>query len=455
VKTPGSEVTLKNTLSKKLTCLAVLLMSTISFAGVREDISGYVGGLSNQTYKDVGNVPGNRYNGSLRFDYNHPHETTSLRDLERRFTFETMVNDQNLTTNSVQEAYVGVNITSKDHVRAGRHVLPWSEIDRVWGFGQLNNRKNFSGFEPDQEGLVGLIYERKSSNGMRYRAFGSGIYVPELNPPLDIDKKNKTITSRHPWADAPAKTVEVEPGNVKTIAYDVDYPEPQDVIYRYSLGASLGFESKHWVWDNFVMRKPENLMTTKVTVSLDPDADVVEAFIKPQFFYHDVFGSSLKYRNRDMEMYVSGMGVRPNTYPDGDIDATRATDIKTEKIREDYIGGGISRSNDLYSMGLGYVARLSPYTRNSDSLALDPRWNQAVNLFISRTFWQRVVISSDLKYDTLTTDRLTMLRVIYKATKELQMSVGVNMIGTPADGRSYWSPYTNNDSAYGALRYVF
>jgi hypothetical protein len=55
----------------------------------------------------------------------------------------------------------------------------------------------------------------------------------------------------------------------------------------------------------------------------------------------------------------------------------------------------------------------------------------------------------------LTTDRLTMLRATYRLSKSMMMSIGFNMIGTPTNGKSYWSPYTNNDSAYGALRYVF
>lgn len=420
-----------------------------------DNIQGYLGGLSNQVNQDVGNVPGNRFAGDLYFDYHKDNSTSYTRDLDRRFTFATRVNDQSLTMFSLQEAYVAGQLTGKDHLKFGRQILDWSTVDEVWGFGKLNNRRNFDYFEPGQEGLIGLQYERRSANNMRYRAFVSGLFVPELNPALDIDKKDKTVTSRHPWGEAPATTVEVEPGNWKRIAYNVDYPEPQEVIYRYSVGASLGHESKHWVWNNFVMRKPENQMSTKVTVSLDPTADVVEANVTPQFFYHDVYGSTLKYRNRDIEMYVSGIAVRPNTFPDGDRDATRATDIKTEKIREDYVGGGISRVNDLYGVGVNYVARMSPYDRSKESLSLDPRWNQAVNVFLSRNFGRKFILTGDLKYDMLTTDRLTMMRAIYNVSKEIQMSLGVNMIGTPSDGKSYWSPYTNNDSVFGSLRYVF
>jgi len=48
-----------------------------------------------------------------------------------------------------------------------------------------------------------------------------------------------------------------------------------------------------------------------------------------------------------------------------------------------------------------------------------------------------------------------MFRGNYKVSKDLLMNVGMNMIGTPTNGKSYWSPYTNNDAIYGGLRYVF
>lgn len=420
-----------------------------------ETIHGHIGGISNQIDERVGDVPGNKFIGELRFNYKKDFSQIG-NDLERAFSLAVNVNDQSLTQYSVPEAYIGSKLSSKDYVRFGRQILNWAEVDKVWGFGKLNNRIGFDGFEPGQEGLVGLLYERKSSNGMRYRAFLSGFYVPELNPSLDIDKKDKTITSRHPWADPPAPTAEIDPGNVKRIAYDVDYPEYSDVVFKYSVGANIGYESKHWVWDSFIIRKPENKFTPEAHVSLDAIDDFIDARVKPNFYNHDVYGSSLKYRNLDLEMYVSGIAVRPLLYPEGDRDAFRTTKIKSEKMREDYLGGGISRVNDLFSIGLNYVARLSPYDRDTETLTEDPRWNQAINLFASRNFWNRKLsIRTDLKFDMMTTDRLFMLEALYRASKHLQFTAGVKLIGTPGDGDSYWSPYTNNDSVYGGMRYAF
>lgn len=426
--------------------------STVNLTGDGGRINGYVGALSNQVSDQVGDVPGNRYNGSLEFDYFDKAHTPF--EKENRFTFAAQHNDQGLTQYSLQEAYVVLPLSEKNSIKIGRQILPWSEIDAVWGFGKLNNRRNFDFFVPGQEGLIGLQFERKSSNGMRYRAFYSALYVPEMNPGLDINESDKSITSRSQWGTPPAATTNYN-GREIPVLYTVDYPDLSEVIYRHSVGANIGYETKHWVVDNFIMRKPENQLSTKVDFKLNTIQDVVEVDVRPQFYYHDVYGSTLKWRNRDVEIYASGIAIRPNTFPDGDPEAYRYTEIKTEKRREDYVGGGISKTNDLYGIGLNYVARLSPYDRQKEELAEDPRWNQAVDVFVYRALTRKFTIFGDLKYDTLTTDRMLMVRGSYNMTRHLQMMAGVNSIGTPTNGKSYWSTFTNNDAVYGALRYIF
>lgn len=415
-------------------------------------LNGYVGALSNQAAGNVGNVPGNRYNGNLELDYFD--KPRSAFEKENRFTFAAQYNDESLTQYSLQEAYVVLPASEKNSFKIGRQILPWSEVDKNWGFGKLNNRRNFDYFSPGQEGLLGVQFERKSSNGLRYRAFYSSLYVPEMNPSLDIDKGSKTITSRTPWGNAPATEADVQ-GTMMPIEYTVDYPEISEVIYRHSVGANIGFESKHWSMDNFIIRKPENQISTKVNVNPDFIRDVVEARVRPQFYYHDVYGSTLKWKNKDIEIYASGIANRPNTFPDGDREAFLFTEIKTEKRREDFVGTGISKTNDLYGIGFNYVARLSPFDRQKEELAEDPRWNQAVNVFSYYALTRKLTISGDVKYDMLTTDRLITGRAGYMVTRNFQMMVGMNSIGTPTNGKSYWSTFTNNDMVYGALRYIF
>lgn len=430
-------------------------LNSVDKRGSRSDkFSGYIGGMSNQLKSNVGEVPGNQYNGSLFFDY-HNRPAANSKDMESRFSLAAMMNDQSLLMYSVQEAYLAKRLRTNDEIKGGRQILNWSPVDATWGFGKVNNRRNFDYFEPGQEGLVGLQYTLRTKNGWRISAFASPVYIPELNPSLDIDDKKKTISSKHPWANAPESEAEIEVGKFAPINYNVDVPEETEVIFRYSGGFNVGFDTDHVRTDFFFMRKPENQISALAKVKVDTIQNVVNADVTPQFYYHDVYGSSIRYQNYDLEMYISAIAIRPNTYPDGDEKATLLTEIPTEKRREDYAGGGMSWTNDIRSYGFNYVARLSPYDRKLDRLAEDPRWNQAINIFASRKFGQSFTLLGDVKYDMLTTDRLVMVRAIYNATRSLQMSVGVNMIGTPEDGKSFWSPYTNNDSVYGGLRMIF
>ena len=126
--------------------------------GASDYIQGHLGALSNQVSEQVGNVPGNRYNADLEFDFHRNPNTSYRSGLESRFTAAALVNDQSLTMYSLQEAYIGGNLTSKDHLRVGRQILNWSQIDHTWGFGKLNNRRNFDYFTPGQEGLICLFY---------------------------------------------------------------------------------------------------------------------------------------------------------------------------------------------------------------------------------------------------------------------------------------------------------
>jgi hypothetical protein len=440
-----------------LTLCCLSMMTSALYAQEVDTIQGSFGGMSNQINRDIGDVPGNRYIGDLRFSY----EDARSNRLERKFDLAAQVNDESLVQYSLQEAYVNVRFDNFDNVtkngsqlKIGRQNLKWSPVDALWGLGKLNNRRNFDYFDPGQEGLVGLDYTQKFGSGFFFTVFASGIYIPETNPGLIIDKSDRTITSKSPWGNPPAATTDIE-GVDTRIEYIVDYPEIKDVPFRYSAGLAAGVEREHWVTNAYFIRKPENTPSTQVEVALSEDASSVKAFVTPQFYYHDVFGGNVKWRNADVEIYGGGIGIFPQALPDGNVQATTYTELKTAKRREAYLGGGISKINDLYGMGFNYIARVSPYDRDADNLATDPRWNQAVNFFLSRNFKRGFKLMGDLKYDMLTTDRLVMLRVGYQASKALLMTLGVNMIGTPNDGKSYWSPYTNNDALFAGLRYVY
>lgn len=431
---------------RSLFILSALMMSG---AWAKQDFNGSIGGVSNQLDAQVGDVEGNRYNFDLSFDYHRVRRN----ELERKLTVNALVNDQNTTMYSINEVYIA-NRWGRSEFKLGRAILDWSDVDAHWGFGKLNNRQNFTGFEPGQEGLIGLVFSRRYDNGFRMHLFATPIYVPETNPSLIISKSEGTITSANPWAKPPAQTARIENRDIP-IFYNVDYPEISEVVMKPSGGINLGWGNKYWDAGVYFVRKPENQISTTVDISYNPGDDVINAGITPQFYYHDIYGGNLRWKNKDVSIYVSAIAVRPNEFPVGDPLTTQYTQIEVEKRREDYVGGGISKENDRVGMGLDYVARLSPFNKEEDILAEDPRWNQAVHGWMRYRFNRFFQASADVKYDTLTTDRLVMVRASYFPVRDMVLNVGVNMIGSPADGNSYWSPYTNNDAVYAGLRYLF
>lgn len=434
------------------------LLLIFSFKSWASDIevkpyTGSVGATTNQLAPSVGDVPGNRYNFDLKFDYhkNDPHL------LERKFTFNALLNDQNLSMFSLNEASVTFR-RDKHRLTVGRQILDWSLVDAFWGFGKLNNRQNFNYFEPGLEGLIGFNLKLNYSNGFSYQLFGSFLYAPETNPSSNINNSEGTITSSHPWSKPPSPTATIStngPTRDVRIDYNVNYPTLSDVVFRYTIGLKFGIEKKNFSADAFVLRKPENQISTTVNVSYDAGLDIVNADITPQFYYHDLYGGSLRYQNNGLKLYLSGIAIRPNEFPDGNQEAFEYTQIETEKRREDYVGGGISFEKDHHQYGFNYVARLSPFNREDDILAVDPRWNQAVNGFFKWQMTPSFNLRTDLKYDMLTTDRLVMIQANYAFNSRFLINGGINMIGTPNNGKSFWSPYKNNDSLYTGIRVIF
>jgi hypothetical protein len=455
---------------------------------------GFIGGFSNPS--NVGNVPGNRsaYDLNLRFSLSEEYSpqrqeeilvlaNTIFGDVRKNADIEVfsrllanpleqysqsresplflgfesqlnaLVNDQGALMFSVNEFYMSLT-WDRSWVKVGRSQLQWSDLDANWGLGKVNNRQNFNFFDPGQEGLFGVVLENKYSNGLKYQFFFSPLYIPELNPGLDIDSKSGTITSKNPWAKVPARSARIESRDVP-IFYNVDYPSVDEVARRTSGGLSFGYEDTHWEAKSFFVRKPENQLSADVTYSYNSGDDRVNVDISPQFYYHDVLGAQLAWRNRGIRIYGSWLSIRPEEFPDGDPITTLYTQIEVEKRREEYFSLALERVKDKYAVGLGYIARLSPFNREDDFLAEDPRWNQALHAWFRYQFTDEVGFSSDLKYDTLTTDRLWMTNVNYLAAQSWLVYAGLHVIGAPDDGNSYWSDFKNNDAAFAGMRYLF
>lgn len=424
---------------------------------------GSVAFQSNQLMDDVGEVVGNQYFGEIDFNY----ESLDY-DLDKKFNAALRVNDEGQLMYSLPEAYLKYKFTTTE-VTLGRVILPWNKIDQIWGFGKLNNRRNFDFYEPGQEGLVGFLLEKKWNNGVKVALFASALYVPELNPGQTIDKENGKISCENPWCTPISDTAPVNDRDVP-IFYNVNYPEiPGDVIFRYTTGYRIGWEDKSKAWDisHFAIRKPENQMSISAEISYEVSDDLIYADVTPQFYYHDVFGAEVRFKPynlsskhegvnwmKGLTVYGSAMSIRPEKYPDGDQPYIEYTGIKPEKRKEDYVGAGVLYEYGRMAMSLNYVARISEFDIKNEILAEAPRWNQALNFSFIAHITRKLSAGFDVKTDMLTEDRVTMFRANYELSPEVITSVGVNMIGA-SDANSFWADFENNDQVYASLRYVF
>ncbi len=414
------------------------------------NFSGDFGFQANNLVEDVGEVVGNKHFGELNIKY----DSLSADKTFKKVDLASRVNNEEILMYSLKEAFVEFRYSTSE-LALGRKVVDWSPADSTWGLGKINNRVNFDYFTPGQEGLVGAFYNKKYSTGFNLSMFGSFVYIPEQGHGMQIDSKNGTVSCKTPWCKAPGSSVNVEGKNVP-IYYDVEYPEVSDVVLRYSTGIRAGYEYKRFSTDAFYMRKPENGISIAAEISVESDFSQIDVGVTPQFYYHDVTGMNLGYQlSDDIKIYGAAISSIPSKYPDGDQPYIEYTGIKPKKIKEDYLGGGIVYSIGVDKIQFDYIARVSDFDRENEVLAEYPRWNQALHLGYAKRLTRKVDVGLDYKFDMLTEDRLTMLNAKYRISSNVIGSVGVNIIGTNPNERSYWSDYDNNDAVYTSLKVVF
>lgn len=464
----------KNTMTKNFTALGLAVLSMSAFGKSstltlkksnsistklskpenkdhsRSNFTGDVSFQSNQLVEDVGEVVGNKYYGQININY----LANEGGDFEKKFELRSRINDQEQLMYSVPEAYLKYRFGNNE-MTLGRSILKWNELDREWGFGKLNNRINFDGFNPGQEGLTGFALNHKNPNGFNASVFGSILYIPEMNPGQKIDKDKGTVTCENPWCKPQSSTADVE-GKDVPIFYNVNYPEISDVVFRYSIGGRIGYEDKTKSIHGFLMRKPENQISVSAEVAYENDNQRVFADITPQFYYHDVAGLDAKYKlSEKITAYGSFLRISPNSNPDGNQPYIEYTGIKPNKKNEEYMGTGIGYNSEKFQAKLNYIARTSEFNISNDSLVEYPRWNQAYNINLLAHITRKLSVGFDYKYDMLTEDRLTMFNANYAFKANMLISVGANTIGSNGKSESYWSDFVNNDTLYSSFKYTF
>jgi hypothetical protein len=425
--------------------------------------SGEFGFWSNQMVQDVGETVGNKSYGNLNIKY-QSHINRREESVYKGFELRSRVNNEESLMYSIKEAVIEWK-KSNSRFALGRTNLAWSQLDKEWGLGKINNRENFDYFEPGEEGLIGAFYDYKFASGFKIGVFGSMIYVPELNPGLDVNKDAGTVECNNSWCSAPSASTEIE-GTETPIYYNVNYPELSEVVFQYSVGANIGGEI---VFDDtknekialnlnlYALKKPENGTSISAEVKYETDNKRIFVDVTPQFYYHDIGGleANLEFEEYNTRVFFSAISINPEASPEGGKLLYEYTGIKPRKLKEEYLSSGVEYNSGDFKVIGGYIARVSDFDKKNDILVEYPRWNQAVHFGIDKRITRKLSVSLDYKYDMLMEDRLTMFNTEYRFGPSVVANLGVNIIGTNPDEESFWSDYENNDSVYTSLKYTF
>ncbi|MDH4468276.1 MAG: hypothetical protein QE271_09470 [Bacteriovoracaceae bacterium] len=429
-----------------LSCNCVMASALKQYYG---DIS-----LRYQDWTDqIGGLEGNKYWGTFNFTYDYKEPFV---DSERKIDLTISTNDAGGFFFAVKEAQF-TTIGVQQEFSAGVLILDWVEIDRVWGLGKLNNRVNIDFFNPGQAGLPGVRYKFNVSKNIKFDTFASFIYVPELNPSLKINKDAGTVTSRSPWAEAPAATTQVG-GLDRQIFYTVHIPDIQDIVLRPQAGINLQFslfENLHI--SSYYIKKPENNLSNTATLIVDNITFTPYVDVYPKIYYHELWGGQVTFEtpDRDIQLYGSYLMSQPGDKPENDQDIINlGYAFRLDKKSEAYTGAGIRYLFLNGESHFGYIARLTDYDE-SNLLERKPRWNQALNFALEFKFFESFAFETEFFYDMLNYDRLASVKLRYDYSSFLAASLGLNAVTSPDDGVGYWADFRNNDALFTEVSILF
>ncbi len=421
--------------------------------GVVKNLYGGFSARHNDLYSKINDVEGNNYwfDFDLKYHYKKP-----FIDKEGKVDFSIRFNDASHFMFSVKEAQL-THLWKNQELSYGRLLVDWVEIDKIWGLGKVNNLENFDFFRPGQEGLTGIKYGYRFSQFFDAQLFGSFIYVPQLNPPLGIDRNSGTLTPKSPWSQKPVTSVDLG-GVPHKVNYNVTYPDILEVLLQPSYGLNLRVSPMDSIHISaFVLRKPENQLSNTAKADINNAQSDITANVETKLFHHTLFGGQITAAiGSNWKLYTSYLASIPGDKADDLVILNNnfGIGITVEKFREDYLGAGVVFETENLKTSAGYLARISEFVRTSQLDSI-PKWSQALNVALDYNLDRKYFINFDLKYDTLTFDRLYSLSVGWQPLQHFRLNVGADIIGSPQAGEGYWVSFRENDSYFTELKYVF
>lgn len=422
------------------------------YASAVKQYEGDFSFLYQDYFDNIGGVRGNRWWSEFNFTYE---KKEPFIDDEAKVDFTFRYNDAKGLFYSLKEAqytYLG----NFSEVSMGFIIIDWSEVDKIWGLGKINNRVNIDFFEPGLSGLPGVLYNQRLSKNFAVGMYGSFLYVPEYNPMLKINKKDRSITSKSPWVVPPATTAQ-NAGDTVSVRYDVAVPDVEEVIFHPSAGLNLKYSfTEHLHLSSFYLSKPENSLSNTATVVVDNDNFNVDVKVDPKLFFHELWGGQLSYETRDKswQFYTSYLMSQPGSKPQNNQPVQfGGYAFRLEKQDEEYWGTGIRHHFLGGVVHAGHVSRVSSFQENA--ILKRPRWGEAVNFSLSYDFLHNYLFKTEIFYDYSTNDRMFESELTYIHNNVLALAIGANILTSPDGGQGFWRPFRQNDGVFTELSVLF
>jgi hypothetical protein len=366
---------------------------------------------------------------------------------------------------SVPEAYWNYRDRFSE-LTIGRKVVDWNPGEAYWGLNNgLNPRQGFTLLGQEQEGLTGVHFDRQFG-AFKARFFMSYLYIPSLNPSLDIE--DGVVKTRSEWVRRPPARTTFR-GVPLNIFYKIEIPPVQDIVFKKSLGAALDYS-----WDTgslsfFTIYKPENNLRANALVEgIQAEFDRVIIKAEPVVNSHVMIGAHLSQQVAN-SLFLVGFDITdPNATLGKDFDVLDPVELRETNrifstddfvIEPSYVRESYARASWLsdwgeYRLGMSYIRLMTDNNRGDDFFTDTVKWKSAIGLYGDWTPTDDWLIAGDYKYDLSRKDEILKIEASYFWKPRFQFLLGGELLKAPSR-ESYWSFYRANDTIYARASLFF
>ena len=288
----------------------------------------------------------------------------------------------------------------------GRQLLDLNPSEKFWQLGTINGRQGMKLLSDKREGLIGLRYESRPKAGFKYSAFLSYLYLPGMNPSVDI--KDGKMTSTSEWRKLPPSQTLIN-NQVVDIHYDIEMPDISKIVLRKTLGATLEYNWGSGKVFSYAFYKPENQIRANAEAYYDLSTEEVRVTARPIVNHHAAIGASVHQKVGSLRLITGVDVIDPNARLGKDFDLLQEKkstfDSEYFKIephydRESYYHAQAILDRFYYSFSFNYIQLLSSNERNSDDLYSETvKFKRALGGQFNISITDSWSMMFDLKYD--------------------------------------------------------